>query len=177
MELQVELISTDSGDNVEVKYILALQEQTLSSKLKVLNSTSSPVRFTGSIVSNVCVSTPDATYAIGLAGSDFYKRRPLQFDYEIVPPTILEDDYLGLSKIWEKMPLKGLMGQSSKEKQGDEEMEGEEDDDYKRLTEKMSLFYTSAPTYLTIIDRVCSFKVLLMTIMLYLLKASENLII
>ncbi|PKI34078.1 hypothetical protein CRG98_045535 [Punica granatum] len=154
--IQVELLSSDPRSMVEVKYILSLQEQTLSSEIEVSNSSSSSsVRLRGSIIDHLNVSTPDATYAIGLEGSNFYMRPPILSNFVIIPPDVDQD--LSFGKLWEDLPLKRFLyphdNAGRKKSEEEEDIEGEEEDNYKRLTEEMSLVYTSAPTYLTIIDR------------------------
>ncbi|KAK4769631.1 hypothetical protein SAY86_027781 [Trapa natans] len=154
--IQVELISCDSKSMVEMKYILTLQEQTLSSEIEVSNtSLSSSVQLRGSIINHLNVSTPDATYALGLEGSSFYSRPVISSSFAIIPPELGEEQ--SVWNIWEKFPLRKFL--QTHEEAGDrnndvkEDIEGEEEDNYKRLTEEMSMIYTSAPNYLTIIDR------------------------
>lgn len=150
--MQVELISRDSEGMVDVRYVLTLQEQVLSTEMEVSNSGTTPVELRGSILSHLNVSTPDATYAVGLEGSDFFKRPPFLSSFRIVPPEFDRKSELGLGKLWEKLKPQGFA--SANDYGMEDEMEGEEDDNYKRLTDEMSLIYTSAPTNLTIIDRV-----------------------
>lgn len=152
LELQVELFSRDSKGMVDVRYVLTLQEQVLSTEIEISNSGTTPVQLSGSILSHLNVSTPDATYALGLEGSDFFKRPPFSSNFRIVPPEFDQKSKLDLGKLWEKFTPRGFT--SGNDYGMEDEMEGEEDDNYKRLTDEMSLIYTSAPTNLTIIDRV-----------------------
>ncbi|KAJ0078730.1 hypothetical protein Patl1_22947 [Pistacia atlantica] len=160
--IQVELISRDRADMVEVRYIVTLDESVLSSELVVSNSKSSSLQLTGCFLSHLTVSTPDATYALGLEGSDFIKKSPFSSNYVIVPPDISQENKFSISQLWSQMKfLSGLGARNeqtadeadSTSTESEEEMEGEEDDNYKQLTEQMSRIYTSAPTNLTVIDR------------------------
>ncbi|CAN6719925.1 unnamed protein product [Malus baccata var. baccata] len=117
--IQVELISTDSEDMIEIKYIITLKQDVLISEIVVSNSTSSSLQLTGSILS-----------------------------------------HLTISKLWQQMAgwgpnnqNDGKQADTNQRGNNEEEMEGEEDDNYKHLREQMSRIYTSAPTDFTIIDR------------------------
>jgi hypothetical protein len=164
--MQVELISRDLENMVEVKYILTLQEDILSSEIVVSNSKSSLLQLRGSILSHLTVSTPDATYAIGLEGSNFFNRPPFLTNFGIIPPDFGQKNESGFGQLWGQMALKGPLSgwgtrnpnandaaESSLRERG-EEMAGEEDDNYKHLTEELSRIYTSAPRNFTVIDRV-----------------------
>ncbi|XP_050244862.1 protein NDH-DEPENDENT CYCLIC ELECTRON FLOW 5 [Quercus robur] len=164
--IQVELIDRDSENKIEVKYIVTLKKDMLSSELVVSNSNSSSLlQLTGSIVSHLVVSTPDATYALGLEGSDFFNRSPLLTNFALVPPDFGQKNEFGLGQFLGQMTLKGLSSgwgarnqntaddAESSPRESEEEMEGEEDDNYKHLKQQMSRIYTSAPRYFTIIDR------------------------
>ncbi|PON78169.1 Glucoamylase [Parasponia andersonii] len=157
--IQVELINTDSGSIVEVKYIVTLKEDELSSELVVSNSSSSPVQLAGCILSHLRVSSPEATYAIGLEGSDFFGRPPFSSDFGIIPPDFGQKTGIGFGQLLNQMefwrPKAESNGDETKSNEGEseEEMQGEETDNYKHLREQMSLIYTSAPRNLTVIDR------------------------
>ncbi|CAL5432033.1 unnamed protein product [Camellia sinensis] len=157
--IRVELVCSNSQDMIEVKHILTLQQDLLSSELVISNSKHSSLRLTGSITSHLTVSTPEATYAIGLEGSNFYNKPPFSSKFSIIPPESTKRNHLGSKKSW-KSPtaVKQLLSawgseNRSNEMEREEEMEGEENDNYKHLTDKMSRIYTSAPRYFTIIDR------------------------
>ncbi|GFZ03710.1 hypothetical protein Acr_16g0003340 [Actinidia rufa] len=153
----VELVSRNSQDMIEAKYILTLHQDLLSSELVFLNSRSSSLRVMGSVISHLTVSTPEATYAVGLEGSNFYNRPPFLSNFSIVPPESTEGK--GSGELWspfaELLSTWGAGNGGGDKKQGEreEETEGEENDNYKHLTEKMSMIYTSAPRNFTIIDR------------------------
>ncbi|XP_021282704.1 protein NDH-DEPENDENT CYCLIC ELECTRON FLOW 5 [Herrania umbratica] len=159
--IKVELISRENM--VETRHIVTLQEDVLSSEIRVSNSKSSPLRWTGSIISHLTVSSPDATYALGLEGSNFLKMPPFLSNFGIIPPDFdLENDsYIG--QLWSQMELKmffsGLgqrnhknASEADKKQRESEEMEGEEEG-YKQLNAQMSRIYTSAPRFFTLIDR------------------------
>lgn len=153
--MQVELISRDLENMVEVKYIVTLEEDILSSELVVSNSKSSLLQLTGSIVSHLTVSTPDATYAIGLEGSNFFNRPPFLSNFGIIPPDFGQKNESGFGQLWgqQRNPNTDEAAESS-QREREEEMAGEEDDNYKHLTQELSLIYTSAPRTFTVIDRV-----------------------
>jgi len=163
--MQVEMVSTDAKDMVEVRYILSLREETLSSELTVSNLKSSSIQMRGGIISHLTVSTPEATFAYGLEGSDFYNRPVFLSNFGIVPPDLSQKRGFGSGQLWGNLGLNGFLTgwDARNQKNGDkgndsliesEEMEGEENDNYKNLTQEMSRIYTSAPRDFTIIDRV-----------------------
>ncbi|KAK9290724.1 hypothetical protein L1049_008898 [Liquidambar formosana] len=163
--IQVELICSDSEDMVELKYIVTLQQDILSSEFVISNSKSSSLQLIGSVISHLTVSTPDATYAVGLEGSDFSSSPPFMSNFGIIPPDLGQTKKLGSSQLWDQMALRRFLSgwnainqnsddeAETSQRKRDEEMEGEENDNYKHLTEEMSRIYTSAPRYFTVIDR------------------------
>ncbi|KAF8398608.1 hypothetical protein HHK36_017539 [Tetracentron sinense] len=159
-EMQVELISRDSEDMVEVKYIVTLQSDVLSSELVFSNLKPSTLQLMGSFISHLTVSTPDATYAVGLEGSNYFSRPPFMSDFSIIPPVFGQTNATGSIQSWGQTTLKGLLSnlgvrgqKDATESKQEEEIEGEENDNYAQLTEKMSRIYTSAPRSFTVIDR------------------------
>lgn len=158
--MQVELISTDSGEKVEIKYIVTLKEDELSSDLVISNSRSTPVQLTGCVLSHLRVSSPEATYAIGLERSNFFSLPPFMSNFGIVPPDFGQENESGFSQLLNKMSFwRSRNGNNADETKSDgneskEEMEGEETDNYKNLREEMSRIYTIAPRNMTLIDRV-----------------------
>ncbi|GAB4851459.1 hypothetical protein Ancab_030861 [Ancistrocladus abbreviatus] len=165
--IQVEIISRDPENMMEVKYNISIHENTLKSEITVSNSRSSPVQLVGSVISHLTVSTPDGTYAVGLEGSNFFNGPPLRSEFSILPPEFGQGERTGANAF--QLPwLNGLLPAAwgardiivndtneaeSGERETGAEMEGEEKSDYKHLTEKMSRIYTSAPRNFTIIDR------------------------
>ncbi|KAK6135856.1 hypothetical protein DH2020_030403 [Rehmannia glutinosa] len=159
--IQVELISTsEEGINTQVKHIITLRPDLLTSEVLVSNLSTSSLRLTGSAICHLTVSTPDATYALGLQGSDFFIRPPFVPNSSIIIPPDFDTSGQDPSKssafdklftIWDARNAKNDVESMAKDIK--EELEGEEDDNYKHLTEKLSRIYTSAPRSLTIIDR------------------------
>ncbi|KAF3441213.1 hypothetical protein FNV43_RR15126 [Rhamnella rubrinervis] len=157
--IQVQLICTDAEDMVEVKYNVTLEEDALSSELVISNSKSSPIRLTGSVLSHLTLSSPDATFAIGLEGSDFLGLSPFLSNFSIIPPDFAQNNEFGFSQLWNQMSLWGTRNGNkvdeakSNVKETQLQMEGEENDNYKHLRDQMSRIYTSAPRNFTLIDR------------------------
>uniref|UniRef100_A0A0F7CYY3 NDH-dependent cyclic electron flow 5 n=1 Tax=Francoa sonchifolia TaxID=23250 RepID=A0A0F7CYY3_9ROSI len=156
--IQIELITSDSGNKVEVKYIITLEEDVLTSEIVVINSKASPIQLKGCLVSHLTVSTPDATYAIGLEGSDFFNIQPFLSKFSMIPPKSSQKKGDGSGWGVLKGVLAGLGAGNGNdgnelESSSQEEMEGEESDNYKQLDEQMSRIYTSAPRNVTVIDR------------------------
>ncbi|CAN1245719.1 Protein NDH-DEPENDENT CYCLIC ELECTRON FLOW 5 [Linum grandiflorum] len=74
---------------VDARYIMSMEKDMLSSELKLENlNRSSSIRITGSILTHLTVSTPEATTACGLDGSNFVSRPMLRSRFSIVPPEI-----------------------------------------------------------------------------------------
>lgn len=126
--VQVELRRSDKKiKDIEMKQIITLRGDTLSIELCVTNKGVSPISIKGcSLVSYLTVSTPEATYAVGLEGSDFVETTPF-------------------------LPRFGLVQGEEEDKYW---LSGEEESNYKQLSEEMSRIYTLAPSSFTIIDRV-----------------------
>lgn len=164
-QLQVELVSVSPVDMAEVRCLVTLHQDLLGSELLISNTKSSPLQLTGSFVSHLKVSTPDAAYAVGLQGSNYQSRQPLSSRFSMDPPDLGRRSPSTSEKPWTQNVLRRLLpgwgdtGEEEEEEElnegGDaEESEGEEEDDYARMTEKMSRIYTSVPRQFTIIDRV-----------------------
>lgn len=157
--IEVELISSDSEGMVEVKYKVNLQQDVLTSELAITNSKTSSIRVTGSVVTHLTISTPDATYVIGLEGSNFFNRPPFLSNYSIIPPNWSQDKGSGYNQLWSQTSLSKFLSNWVVSEANEEdstigkEVEGEESDNYKHLTEEMSNIYTNAPRNFTIIDR------------------------
>lgn len=149
---------------VEVKHIVTLKEDEISSEIVIKNSKGSSLCFMGSVLSHLVASTPDATYAVGLQSSNFFDRPPLLSNCTITVPNSSQRDDMDSKNFWGPLAFKdffagwGAKTQNNKDgvegKESEEFEGGEEEDDYKHLTEKMSRIYTSAPRSFTVIDRV-----------------------
>ncbi|XP_076898236.1 protein NDH-DEPENDENT CYCLIC ELECTRON FLOW 5-like [Bidens hawaiensis] len=150
--VRVELISTNPEDKIEFKHIITLQQDAITSEIMITNSRSSPLQLTGSIIGHLAISTPEAAYALGLDRSSYYVKPPVFSNFSIVPPDVNKNDS-GWVQSGFKHFLSGWGRGNRKDGLSDEEGEGEEEDSYKHLTEKLSLIYTSAPRNFTIMDR------------------------
>ncbi|KAE9612520.1 hypothetical protein Lal_00033328 [Lupinus albus] len=159
--IQIELINRSSNDTVGLKYIVTLENDALNSELEVSNSKSLPLQMTGSILNHLTVSTPEATYALGLERSNYCSIAPIESQFIISPPDSGQEE--GFQKIFNSSALKRLFPRWATKNQknnevegsqtGTDDMAGEEMDDYKPLREKISLVYTNAPRGFTVIDR------------------------
>uniref|UniRef100_A0A0F7CYY4 NDH-dependent cyclic electron flow 5 n=1 Tax=Habenaria pantlingiana TaxID=1498489 RepID=A0A0F7CYY4_9ASPA len=156
--IQVELISTSPNGKMEAKYLVTLREDMISSELVLTNSTKSIIQLRGSIMSHLTVSTPDASYAVGLQGSNYCnKQAPSEF--RILPPadskkhenssefirSVAQKGFDSLFSAW------GTQKHYGEEK--DEEQEREESSDYAQMNDKFSRVYTFIPVEFTVIDR------------------------
>lgn len=162
--MQVELISRNSEGNVEVRHVINLQQNVLISEILVSNASASALRLMGSLISHLTVSTPEATYAVGLEGSDFFRRPPVLANFSIIPPDFGNRNDQVSEKLWGHIALNKLILRQntdddlkSTRRNIEEERKGEEKDNQKHLTDKMSRIYTSAPRNFTVIDRVNKF--------------------
>lgn len=154
--LQVELVSVSPKDMVEVKCLVTLQQDLLASEITVTNPSSSHLQLLGSVLSHLTVSTPDATYAIGLQGSSYHNRLPMVSNFSIIPPNLRGESSSSIQPLAQKgfdalFSGWNKRGHMHKEEGTEEE---EEDDDYAQMTEKICRVYSNAPRQFTIIDRV-----------------------
>ncbi|CAN8287990.1 unnamed protein product [Cochlearia groenlandica] len=121
----------DDDKDIEMKKIVTLRGDTLSIEILVTNKSNSKSKSIEgcSLVSYLTVSTPEATFAVGLQGSDYVETTPF-------------------------LPLFGLVqGEEDEEDKVGFEGGGEEESNYKQLNKEMSRVYTFAPRSFTIIDR------------------------
>ena len=145
---------------IEVKCLVTLHQDLLGSEFTINNTKSSSIQLSGSVISHLKVSTPDATYAVGLQGSNYRSKQPMMSEFSIVLP---DTSRKGTSNSGQSLPQKALQSLFSRQEIENEnegfkieESEGEEDDDYAHMTERMSRIYSNAPREFTIIDRVMS---------------------
>ncbi|XP_027358632.1 protein NDH-DEPENDENT CYCLIC ELECTRON FLOW 5 [Abrus precatorius] len=156
--IKVELINRSSDDKIGLKYIVTLEEDALSSELEISNSKSLALHMTGSILSHLTVSSPEATYAIGLERSNYCSKPPLESEFMLSPANSSQEE--GFGKIWNSATEKIFPTWSTKSQNNGaegrqrnfEEMD-EEMDNYKKLCDNISLVYTDAPRSFTVIDR------------------------
>uniref|UniRef100_A0A0F7GZP9 NDH-dependent cyclic electron flow 5 n=1 Tax=Pelargonium dichondrifolium TaxID=73194 RepID=A0A0F7GZP9_9ROSI len=165
--IQIEIISNDPERKIRLKHIVTLEEDFLSSELVVSNSSSTSLKLLGGVISHLTVSSPDAIYVLGLEGSSFFTRKPILSEFVITPPDYGLKDQPGYGQVYGKMSLGALMSTlgSRKHSNADEiessnssaseedDIEGEEDDGYKQLTDEMCRIYTYAPRAFTVMDR------------------------
>ncbi|KAF9587473.1 hypothetical protein IFM89_003412 [Coptis chinensis] len=154
--MPVELVSRNSDDMVEVKHIVTLHPDVLSSEVVITNYRSSALEVTGSLLSHLSMSTPDATYAVGLDGSNYFSKTPFVSDYTIIPPVSESKTTGAFQGLFSSRGKKdqNSAAELNKNTETEEELEGQEKDNYGQLTEEMSRIYTSAPREFTFIDRV-----------------------
>ncbi|KAK7380647.1 hypothetical protein VNO78_33162 [Psophocarpus tetragonolobus] len=152
--IQVELTTRTPDDKIGLKYIVTLEEDTLNSQLEISNNKSLPLQMRGSILSHLTVSSPEATYALGLERSN-YCSKPL-FESEFMLSPLDSGQEKGFANIFQQLfPYWGTKSQnngSEGSQRNNEEMD-EEMDNCKKLSEKLSLVYTDAPRNFTVIDR------------------------
>ncbi|CAK8532979.1 unnamed protein product [Lathyrus sativus] len=157
--IQVELINKGPDSKIGLKYIVTLEEDGLGSELEVSNSNSWSLQMTGSVLTHLTVSTPEATYAIGLERSNYYIRPPFESEFILSPPDSSEDN--GLEKTWKSSVKQFFPGWGTSNQNNEVEQSqidsgdamGEETESYKQLKERISLVYTDAPRSFTLIDR------------------------
>uniref|UniRef100_A0A0F7GYM7 NDH-dependent cyclic electron flow 5 n=1 Tax=Pelargonium transvaalense TaxID=158603 RepID=A0A0F7GYM7_9ROSI len=166
--IQIEMISNDPERKIKLKHVVTLEEDFLSSELIVSNSSSTSLRLLGGVISHLTVSSPDAIYVLGLEGSNFIDRKPILSEFVITPPDFGLENQPGYGQVYGKMSLGALMSTLGAKKQSnadetessntsaseeEEDIEGEEDDNYKQLTDEMCRIYTYAPRAFTVMDR------------------------
>nr|GMC93837.1 protein NDH-DEPENDENT CYCLIC ELECTRON FLOW 5 [Ipomoea batatas] len=158
--IQVELMSKNTEANVEIKHIVTLKQYCLKSEINIFNHNTLPLRMSGSVLGHLTVSTPEATYAVGLQHSDFINRPPFSTDYGIIPPGFGKRKNQTSNNFWDPAGIVGIFSRSrtrnaaeKAEGESEDEIEGEETDNYKCLTDEMSKIYRHAPRDITIIDR------------------------
>uniref|UniRef100_A0A0F7CYY2 NDH-dependent cyclic electron flow 5 n=1 Tax=California macrophylla TaxID=337344 RepID=A0A0F7CYY2_9ROSI len=166
--IKIEMISNDSEGKIRLKHTVILEQDMLSSELHVSNSKSSPLQLFGGVMGHLTVSSPDAIYALGLEGSSFFDKKPIDTEFVITPPRYGDKSQPGYGQVYGKMTLQALVstlrelnqtnegvaqGSISSYESDEDEEEGEEDDSYKQLTDEMCRIYTCAPRVFTILDR------------------------
>ncbi|XP_014523910.1 protein NDH-DEPENDENT CYCLIC ELECTRON FLOW 5 isoform X1 [Vigna radiata var. radiata] len=144
--IQVELATRTPDGKIGLKYIVTLEKDTLNSQLKISNRRSLPLLVTGSILNHLTLSSPEATYAIGLEGSSYCSIPLFESEFMLSPKDSSQGE--GFGKVFPQWSTKsqnnGLEGS---------QVNNEEIDNYKQLSEELSLLYTEAPRSFTVIDR------------------------
>ncbi|KHN00673.1 hypothetical protein glysoja_000341 [Glycine soja] len=122
--IQVELTNRTSDDKIGLKYIVTLEQDALNSELEISNKKSLPVQMTGSILSHLTVSSPEATYALGLERSNYCSKPLFESEFMLSPPDSCQEE--GFGKILQQFfPHWGTKGQNNGSEGGQhEEMDG-----------------------------------------------------
>ncbi|PKA64042.1 hypothetical protein AXF42_Ash005054 [Apostasia shenzhenica] len=125
----------------------------------ITNPTASYIQLAGSIMSHLKVSTPDATYAVGLQGSNYCSKQPISSKFRIVPPeSRKEKSFSAFFRSWAHKGLDGLFSgwhqKNQEEEREEEDKEKEESNDYAQMNNEISRIYTFTPMEFTMIDRV-----------------------
>ncbi|KAG1358676.1 putative T-complex protein 1 subunit theta [Cocos nucifera] len=164
---QVELASIAPENMIEVKWLVTLHQDLLGSEITINNAKSSSIQLSGSVISHLKVSTPDATYAVGLQGSNYRSKQPMMSEFSILLPDTSRKGSSNSSQSLAQKALQSLFSRQQIEDENEgfkiEESEGEEDDDYAHMTERMSRIYSNAPREFTIIDRMSVRRALITT--------------
>ncbi|KAK7315658.1 hypothetical protein VNO77_34224 [Canavalia gladiata] len=150
--IQVELINRPSDDKIGLKYIVTLEEDVLSSELEISNSKSLPLQMKGSILSHLTVSSPAATYAMGLEQSSYCSKPPFESEFMLTPSDSSQEEGFGKMRNSPHWTTKNLNKGAEGSQRNIEEMQ-EEMDNYKQLGGNISCVYTYAPRSFTVIDR------------------------
>ncbi|XP_040378149.1 protein NDH-DEPENDENT CYCLIC ELECTRON FLOW 5 [Oryza brachyantha] len=160
--IEVELASAAPAEEgcgcggVEARCVVTLHPEALAAELTVRNSAAAGVALSAAVSTHLRVSTPDATYAVGLQGSDYRTMDPARTEFTIVPPEFMSRSpppaaattfpHRWATEGFDAV-LAGRLGAAA------QEPDGEEDDDYKQMTAEMCRIYSHAPRQFTIIDR------------------------
>jgi hypothetical protein len=158
--LQIELASAAPGNAAAARCVVTLHPEALSTEIAVTNNAPAPMALSCGVSNHLRVSTPDATYALGLQGSDYRSVEPALSEFSIIPP-----DYRAAARQpaaagsarhrWANRGFDMILSGGGRDSgAADEQPDGEEDDDYKHMTDAMCRVYSHAPRDFTIIDRV-----------------------
>ena len=66
--------------------VVTLHPEALATELAVTNTAPAPMALSCGVSNHLRVSTPDATYALGLQGSDYRSVEPALSEFSIIPP-------------------------------------------------------------------------------------------
>jgi hypothetical protein len=142
--IEVELVSLEPPGSgaAEAWCMVTLRPEALASEFTVTNaaSSSSAVALSGAVSNHLRVSTPDATYAVGLQGSDYRSREPLLSEFSILPPGYSTQPTTTSQQVnWVNRGLGMLLSGGGGDRAAPvaQEPDGEEDDNYKHLTAEL----------------------------------------
>ncbi|CAN6322612.1 unnamed protein product [Urochloa humidicola] len=138
--------------------VVKLHPEALSTEVAVTNGASSPAAMAVScgVSNHLRVSTPDAAYALGLQGSDYRSVDPALSEFSIIPPDYgAGEPAAGAARRrWANRGFDMILsGGGAGAGAAEDQPDGEEDDDYKHMTDAMCRVYSHAPREFTIIDR------------------------
>ncbi|CAL4944379.1 unnamed protein product [Urochloa decumbens] len=139
--------------------VVTLHSEALSTEVAVTNTAPAAAMALSCGVSNhLRVSTPDATYALGLQGSDYRSVEPALSEFSIIPPdygaATARQPAAEARRRWASRGFDMILSGAGRDRLAEEDRpDGEEDDDYKHMTDAMCRVYSHAPREFTIIDR------------------------
>ncbi|PUZ37036.1 hypothetical protein GQ55_9G085900 [Panicum hallii var. hallii] len=157
--IEIELASAAPGNAGAARCVVTLHPEALSTEIAVTNNAPAPMALSCGVSNHLRVSTPDATYALGLQGSDYRSVEPALSEFSIIPP-----DYRAAARQpaaagsarhrWANRGFDMILSGGGRDSgAADDQPDGEEDDDYKHMTDAMCRVYSHAPRDFTIIDR------------------------
>ncbi|CAL4919066.1 unnamed protein product [Urochloa decumbens] len=139
--------------------VVTLHPEALSTEVAVTNTApASSMALSCGVSNHLRVSTPDATYALGLQGSDYRSVDPALSEFSIIPPdygAAAREPVAGAARRrWASRGFDMILSGAGRDRGAEEDRpDGEEDDDYKHMTDAMCRVYSHAPREFTIIDR------------------------
>uniref|UniRef100_A0A0D9VZ03 Protein NDH-DEPENDENT CYCLIC ELECTRON FLOW 5 n=1 Tax=Leersia perrieri TaxID=77586 RepID=A0A0D9VZ03_9ORYZ len=145
-------ITEEIAAGVEARCVVALHPEALATEITARNAGATAVEVSATVSTHLRVSTPDATYAVGLQGSDYRAMDPVLSEFAIVPPEFMASRSSTSSPRWASNGFDVVLSAAAGAAPA-QEPDGEEDDDYKRLTAELCRIYSHAPRQFTIIDR------------------------
>ncbi|OEL28280.1 Protein NDH-DEPENDENT CYCLIC ELECTRON FLOW 5 [Dichanthelium oligosanthes] len=156
--IEIELVSAAPGNAAAARCMVTLHPEALATELTVTNSAPSPMALSCGVSNHLRVSTPDATYALGLQGSDYRSVEPALSEFSIIPPgyrAAARQPAAGTTARhrWANRGFDMILSGGRDHGAAADKPDGEEDDDYKHMTEAMCRVYSHAPREFTIIDR------------------------
>jgi len=151
--IEIELVSAAPGSAAAARCVVTLHPEALATELAVTNTAPAPMALSCGVSNHLRVSTPDATYALGLQGSDYRSVEPALSEFSIIPP-----DYRAAAGSarhrWANRGFDMILSGGGRDRgAADDQPDGEEDDDYKHMTDAMCRIYSHAPRDFAIIDR------------------------
>jgi len=153
VSLQIELVSAAPGGAAAARCVVTLHPEALATELAVTNTAPAPMALSCGVSNHLRVSTPDATYALGLQGSDYRSVEPALSEFSIIPP-----DYRAAAESarhrWANRGFDMILAGGGRDRGAADDQPDGEEDHYKHMTDAMCRVYSHAPRDFTIIDRV-----------------------